>query len=55
MRTIALRLGFAAAMLTLIVWEPLSTWAQSQRYQRVMVVPARDIQTTLNSLRQKSR
>ena len=48
MRTLTIRLSFLALLVALIAWEPLTTWAQSQRYQRVMVVPERDIQTTLN-------
>lgn len=48
MKTLTIRLSFLALLLVLIAWEPLTSWAQSQRYQRVMVVPDRDIQTTLN-------
>ena len=48
MRALTIRLSFLAVMLVLITWEPLSSWAQSQRYRRVMVDPDRDIQTTLD-------
>ncbi len=48
MRALTIRTSFVAILLALIAWEPLSTWAQSQRYPRVMVVPERDIQTTLD-------
>ena len=48
MRVLTIRLSFLAVLLVLVAWEPLSTWAQSQRYRRVMVAHDRDIQTTLN-------
>ncbi len=48
MKATVIRLAFLAVTVMLIAWEPLSTWAQAQRYPRVMVVPERDIQTTLD-------
>ncbi len=48
MKVLSVRLSLFAFMLALLAWEPLTSWAQSRRYQRVMVDHARDIQTTIN-------